>query len=65
MANEVKYSAGDTIYDIGQNASTFYLVREGKLTMETIIEIESFFKFPVDRHTWEIRKTTRRIQYKL
>ena len=61
MANEVKYSAGDTIYDIGQNASTFYLVREGKLTMETIIEVESFFKFPVDRQTWEIRKTTRRI----
>ena len=33
--------------------------------METIIEIDSFFKIPVDRSRWEIRKTTRRIQYKL
>ena len=33
--------------------------------METIIEIDSFFKIPVDRNRWEIRKTTRRIQYKL
>ena len=35
------------------------------MTMETIIEVESFFKFPVDRQRWEVRKTTRRIQYKL
>ena len=65
MADEIKVTEGQTIYDIGQSASTFYVVREGKLTMETIIEIDSFFKIPVDRNRWEIRKTTRRIQYKL
>ena len=60
-ANEIKVQLGATIYDIGQAASTFYVVREGKLTMETIIEVESFFKFPVDRQKWEVRKTTRQI----
>ena len=65
MADEIKVTEGQTIYDIGQNASTFYVVRGGKLTMETIIEIDSFFKIPVGRGRWEIRKTTRRIQYKL
>ena len=29
--------------------------------METIIEIDSFFKITVGRGRWEIRKTTRRI----
>ena len=33
--------------------------------METIIEVESYIKYPIDRNKWEIRKKTRRIQYKL
>lgn len=64
-SNVIRVDKGDTIYDIGQSPTTFYVVKEGKLTMETIIEIDSYFKFPVDRQVWEVRKQTRRIQYKL
>jgi len=41
------------------------MVIDGKLCMETIVEIDNFFRFPVSKNEWEIRKRTRRIQYKL
>ena len=56
---------GTTIYDIGQDALTFYVVRSGKLIMETLIEMDSYFRYPIDLQRWEIRKTTRQIRYKL
>lgn len=33
--------------------------------METIIETDNYFRYPVDKQTWEIRKTTKQIKYKL
>ena len=33
--------------------------------METIIEIDSYFRYPIDSRKWEVRKTTRQIRYKL
>ena len=33
--------------------------------METIIEIDSFFRYPIDSRKWEVRKTTRQIRYRL
>ena len=59
LSDELKVTKGTTIYDIGQDAMTFYVVRSGKLIMETIIELDSYFRYPVDLQRWEIRKTTR------
>ena len=64
-AEEHKVTKGTIIYDIGMDPNTFYVVRKGKLIMETIIEIDSYFRCPVNVQTWEIRKTTRTIRYKL
>ena len=58
-ADELKLAKGTTIYDIGQDPSTFYVVRSGRLIMETIIELDSYFRYPVELQKWEIRKTTR------
>ena len=65
VAEELKVTKGTTIYDIGMDPSTVYVVRKGKLIMETIIEIDSYFRYPVDTQTWEVRKTTRQVKYKL
>lgn len=56
---EQQYLKGFTIYDIGMDPNTFYVVRKGKLIMETVIEIDSYFRYPVENQTWEVRKTTR------
>ena len=65
LSEEFKVTKGTKIYDIGMDPNTIYVVRKGKLVMETIIEIDSYFRFPVNNQTWEVRKTTRQIRYKL
>lgn len=64
-AEEIEMSKGSTIYDIGQDPDRIYLVKRGKLIMETILEIDSYFRIPIDKKSWEIRKNTRKICYKL
>ena len=46
-------------------AATSYVVRQGKLIMETMIAMDKYFRYPVDSQHWEVRKTTRKIKYKL
>ena len=62
---DIRFLIGQTVYDIGSPAHTFYIVVEGKLCMETIIEINNYYRFPIDKTSWDLRKKTRRIQYKL
>lgn len=50
IAGEIQYSAGDTIYEVGFESSTIYLVREGSVVVDTSIEIDNYFKFPTDKH---------------
>jgi hypothetical protein len=40
-------------------------VKEGKIAIETVIEIESFYRFPIDKKRWEMCRVTQRILYKL
>ena len=65
ISEEHRVAKGTTIYDIGQDPATFYVVRQGHLIMETMIETDHYFRYPVDTKKWEIRKTTKRVQYKL
>ena len=50
---------GSLVYDVGQPAEVFYIVREGTLVLETIIEEQNTFKYPVEAHGWEIKRTTK------
>lgn len=73
--NEQKYQPGDIIYEIGSEPEVFYILRSGKLILETIIDIEDFHKYPVVRSyfvkfvqgnkEWEILKTTKRLLYRM
>jgi len=56
---------GDKLYDIGAPAEAFYIVKEGKIAIETVIEIESFYRFPIDKKKLEMCRVTQRILYKL
>jgi CRP-like cAMP-binding protein len=50
---------------MNENAGVFYVVVEGKLVMETCIEIDTYHKFPCGAKEWELKKKTRKIIYKL
>lgn len=45
--SEVRYHAGDIIYNIGQESEVFYVLKTGRIVIETIIEIEEYHKYPV------------------
>jgi len=45
--NEVKYQPDDIIFNIGSDSEVFYILKTGRLIVETIIEIEDYHKFPV------------------
>lgn len=38
---------------------------EGKLTLETCIEVDTYHKFPSGVKEWEVKKKTKKIVYKL
>lgn len=35
------------------------------MIVETVIEIDDFRKYPIGNQSWEVLKTTRRLQYRL
>ena len=63
--NEQKYQPQDLIFEIGTDPEVFYILRSGKLILETIIDIEDYHKYPVANKEWEILKTKRRLQYRM
>lgn len=63
--NEVKYQPDDIIFNIGQESEVFYILKSGRLIIETILEVEDYHKFPIGNQSWEILKTVKRIQYRL
>ena len=55
--------ANDLIFDLGEPAEMLYIVREGELSHETIIEHETNMKFPDGAKSWEVIRKTKTIQY--
>lgn len=42
----------EMVYEIGTEASAFYVVVEGKIVLETCIEIDTYNKFPCSAKEW-------------
>ena len=53
---EISYTAGETIYNMGHDTSAFYMVKDGAVLLETLIEIDAYFKIPVKTNEWDVRK---------
>jgi hypothetical protein len=45
--NEQKYQPEDLIYEIGAEPEVFYILKSGRLILETIIEVDDFNKYPI------------------
>jgi CRP-like cAMP-binding protein len=63
--SETKYQADDIVFNIGADAEVFYILKTGRMIIETIVEIEEYHKYPIGNQSWEILKTCRRLQYRL
>lgn len=56
---------GNFVYDMSDDSDKVYIVREGELIHDTILEVDTSVKFPSDCHSWEIDLTTRTIMYRV
>ena len=62
---DVQYFKNDIVYKMDETASVFYVVVEGKLQLETCIEIDTYNKFPSSAKGWKVIRKTRKYIYKL
>lgn len=37
----------EILFDIGKEAEVFYIIRSGRVVVETVIEIEDYNKYPI------------------
>lgn len=45
----MKHPPDDIIFNVGSDSEVFYILKSGRLIIETIIEIEDYYKFPIVR----------------
>ena len=60
---KVCFKSGDTIYDFQEESKVFYIIKSGKIELQTIIEIEQSNRWPVNFREWKTRKVITRYIY--
>ncbi len=40
-------------------------MKDGKLVMETVFEVDHYYQIPVDKKSWQVRRKTKRFVYKI
>ena len=50
---------------MGSPVDVFYVVMEGSVRLETLIETETYTKIPVAGDQWEVNKRAKKIKYRL
>lgn len=59
------FSPGDKIFDIDSNSTSFYIIQNGLIELQIIIEIEKTNKWPVGPKSWNIRQIKKKYAVKL
>jgi len=58
------FSKGETIYERGDDSEWFYILKNGKLQIETKISLEKGNIWPIGSNLWEKSKLTRKMKFK-
>lgn len=56
---------GEIVYDLGQEARTFFIVLNGKFHVETELEISNQIRYPISSQQWETKIIRKRVQYRV
>ena len=59
------FNPGEKIYDIDSQSNSFYILQEGHIELQIIIEIEKINKWPIGPKSWNIRKVKKKYAVKL
>lgn len=64
ILHEQRFYPGDIVYDQDTETNCFYIVKRGRATIRTIVDIESENKFP-SNNKWKVIKTMKKCMYKV
>jgi hypothetical protein len=65
ILQEIVCNYNQVVYDIGDYVDKVYILKSGKLSVETFVEISSQNVYPVGHNEWEKREVTKQILYKV
>lgn len=65
ILQEIVCSYGQVVYDIGDYVDKVYLLKSGKLSVETYVEISNSNVYPISPREWEKREVKKQILYKV
>lgn len=60
---KVEYKTGDIIYEFSELSQVFYIIKSGKVEIQTFIDIEESNRWPVNCHEWNTRKVMTKYVY--
>lgn len=66
MIDEQRFYPGDVIYDQDSESKMFYIVKRGKVGIQSIINTTAENLYPSkNKHQWNIVKTQRKVMYRI
>ena len=65
ILQEIVCNYNQVVYDIGDYVDKVYILKSGKLSVETYVEISSKNVYPVGHNEWEKREVKKQILYKV
>ena len=61
----IVHKPGEVLFNQGEISQIFFIVKKGWLVMESILDIDLFYKCPSSYNKWTITKMTRRVKFKV
>lgn len=59
------FKPGETLYEVGEESNTFYILKKGKVLIQAYAEVEQRNKWPTGSKEWQIRQITRKYRITL
>jgi CRP-like cAMP-binding protein len=56
------FTPGQVIFDVGAISQSFYILREGQVTIEAYATVEDSLRTPVNKHAWRLKQVSRKIR---
>lgn len=61
----ISLNPGECVYQKGSQSGYFYIVKSGKVEIQTLVDISESHRWPVGSHTWEISNLEKKVLYRL
>lgn len=61
----ISLNSGQCVYQKGSQSGYFYIVKSGKVDIQTLVDIDESHRWPVGSHSWEICNLAKKVLYRL